>query len=45
MLLPDGTIRDSAFYSITKEEWRDRVKDLLKELLIRVPGECDRTKE
>ena len=45
MLLPDGTIRDSAFYSITKEEWRDRVKDLLKELLLRVPGERDRTKE
>lgn len=45
MLLPDGTIRDSAFYSITKEEWRDRVKDLLKELLLPVPGECDQTKE
>lgn len=42
MLLPDGTIRDSAFYSIIEEEWRDRVKHHLTELLLRSSVELGR---
>lgn len=35
MLLPDGTIRDSAYYSIIKEDWVAGVKDHLQGLLLR----------
>ncbi len=35
MILPDGRIRDSAYYSITDSEWHDRIKDHVIELMNR----------
>lgn len=44
-LLPDGTIRDSAFYSILREEWDERIKDQLTHLLDRMTNGRDPTHE
>ncbi len=35
MILPDGRIRDSAYYSITDSEWHERIKDHVIELMNR----------
>ncbi len=35
MILPDGRIRDSAYYSITDFEWHERIKDHVIELMNR----------